>query len=109
MKKKARAESARSARRRLERGAEKLERERERLFELSPGGNAERPLSVKSASVVETRALSVVCPRCDGPHEILEHAAVLVGSERLREARLRCRRCGTRRSLFFRVEERRLN
>ena len=109
MKKKARAESARSARRRLERGAEKWERERERLFGLSPGGNAGRPLSIESASVVETRALSVVCPRCDGPHELLEHAAVLVGSERLREARLRCRRCGTRRSLFFQLEERRLN
>jgi len=108
MKKKARAESARSARRRLERGAEKLERERERLFGLSAGGNAERPIAVESASVVEARALSVACPRCDGPHELLEHAAVLVG-ERLREARLRCRRCGTRRSLFFRLEERRPN
>jgi hypothetical protein len=106
MKKKARAERARSARRRLERGTEKLERERERLFGLSPGGNAGRPLSIESASVVETRALSVVCPRCDGPHELLEHAAVLVGGERLREARLRCRRCGTRRSLYFRIEER---
>jgi len=109
MKKKARPESARGARRRLERGAEKLQRERERLFGLSPGGHAERPLAVESPSVVETRALSVTCPRCDGAHELLEHAAVLVGSERLREARLRCRRCGSRRSLFFRLEERRLN
>jgi DNA-directed RNA polymerase subunit RPC12/RpoP len=109
MKKKARPESARGTRRRLERGAEKLERERERLFGLSPGGNAQRPLPVESPSVVESRALSVACPRCDGAHELLEHAAVLIGSERLREARLRCRRCGSRRSLFFRLEERRLN
>jgi transposase-like protein len=109
MKKKASPARPRNARRRLERAAEKLERDRERLFVLSPGGSAERPIAVEAAAVVDVRALSVPCPRCEGPHELVEHAAVLAGGERLREARLRCRRCGTRRSLFFRLEERRLN
>jgi uncharacterized protein with PIN domain len=54
---------------------------------------------------VEARALSQRCPRCDGELELLEHAAVTVQGARLRELRLRCRRCGSRRSLFFQIEE----
>jgi uncharacterized C2H2 Zn-finger protein len=109
LKKKPRPESARNVRRRAERYADKLMRERERLFLLTPGGSAERPLTVESASVVDTRARSLRCPRCDGEHELLEHKAVMVAGERLREALLRCRRCGSGRSLFFRLEERLLN
>jgi len=54
---------------------------------------------------VEARALSQRCPRCDGEHELLEHTALTVQGVRLRELRLRCRRCGSQRSLFFRIEE----
>jgi hypothetical protein len=54
---------------------------------------------------VEVRALSQRCPRCDGEHELLEHAAVTVQGARLRELRLRCRQCRSRRSLFFQIEE----
>jgi len=103
--KKKRPDTARTARRRAERDADKLARDRERLFTLSPGGSAERALTVESASVVDTRARSVPCPRCDGEHELLEHKAVQLAGERLREACLRCRRCGSRRSLFFRLDE----
>jgi hypothetical protein len=109
MKKKPTPGRPRSARRRLERAVDRLGRDRERLFLLSPGGSADRPLGVEAAAVVEVRALSVPCPRCEGPHELVEHAALVTGGDRLREARLRCRRCGTRRSLFFRLEEHRLN
>ena len=100
---------ARNVRRQLERSRAKLERERERLFLLSPGGSSERPISVEAAAIVEVRAAAVPCPLCQGPHELLEHAAVVLHGERLREARLRCRRCGTRRSLFFQLEQPVLN
>ncbi|HYQ15773.1 MAG TPA: hypothetical protein VEQ58_08450 [Polyangiaceae bacterium] len=87
------------------RSLEKLRSARQRLFELEVGGAAERPISVTSAAVVEAHAESVPCPRCGGKHEVAEHVAVTVGGVRLREARLRCRQCGTTRSLWFRITE----
>jgi transposase-like protein len=103
MKRKPRPESARTRERAAQRTQEKWSAERERLFALEPGGSGERPLEVASASVVETHALGVPCPRCLGPHELVEHAAVAHGGVRLREARLRCRQCGATRSMFFRL------
>ena|SRR5689334_24733866 len=91
------------------RAASKLQSARERLFDLEPGGSAAQPLSIPSAAVVETHAESVACPRCDGKQEVVEHVAVVTGGQRLREARLRCRMCGSRRSLWFRIDEPRLN
>jgi hypothetical protein len=91
--------------RRSARASEKLAYDRERLFALSPGGSADQPLAAASASVVEARALAQRCPRCQGEHELVEHAALLAAGRRLRELRLRCRQCGSRRSLFFQIEE----
>lgn len=91
--------------RQAQRAREQLAADRSRLFALEAGGSPARPLEVSSASVVETHALAVPCPRCDGAHELVEHAAITVDGVRLREARLRCRQCGTRRSLFFRLRE----
>jgi DNA-directed RNA polymerase subunit RPC12/RpoP len=97
---------ARTVRREAERGALALARDRERLFGLEAGGSPERPIEVSAASVVEVRANAVACPRCTGKHLIDEHAAVLTErGARLREARLVCRECGSRRSLWFRVAE----
>jgi hypothetical protein len=104
-KKKARTESARTQRRAFERAEQSLAKDRQRLFELEVGGSAGRPIEVSSASVVETHALSVPCPLCSGPHEVVEHAAVVDQGVRLREVRLRCRQCGSRRTLFFRLVE----
>jgi hypothetical protein len=103
--KKPRPERARTQARRSDREAEKLARDRERLFTLSPGGGGARPLLVTSPSVVEARALAERCPRCNGEHELLEHAAVTLNDVRLREARLRCRTCRSTRSLFFQIDE----
>jgi len=78
---------------------------RERLFALELGGSPERPLAVTSPAVIESHAESVSCPRCQGKQDVLEHVAVTLSGVRLREARLRCRQCGTSRSLWFRIQD----
>lgn len=95
----------RGQRRETERALAKLQHARQRLFELELGGAAGRPLPVVSAAVVEAHAESVPCPRCDGKHEVVEHVAVTQAGVRLREVRLRCRQCGTTRSLWFRIHD----
>lgn len=95
----------RGQRRETERAHSKLSKARQRLFELEVGGSAERPLPVVSAAVVETHAESVPCPLCQNKHEVVEHVAVTRLGVRLREARLRCRQCGTSRSLWFRIND----
>jgi len=95
----------RGQRRETERTLGKLAKARQRLFELELGGSAERPLPVVSAAVVEAHAESVPCPLCEGKHEVVEHVAVTRFGIRLREARLRCRQCGTTRSLWFRIND----
>jgi hypothetical protein len=92
-------------RRKAERELAKLREARTRLFELELGGAPEHPLPIASAAVVESHAESLRCPSCDGKHEVLEHRAVTVALARLREARLRCRQCGTQRSVWFRIQE----
>lgn len=103
MKRKPRPESARTRERAAQRTQDRWVAERERLFALEAGGSSQRPLEVASASVVEAHALAVACPRCLGPHELVEHAAVALHGVRLREARLCCRQCGVTRSMFFRL------
>lgn len=95
----------RTQRRETERTVSKLREARERLFELELGGAAERPLPVASPAVVEIQAESVPCPRCGAKHDVVEHVAITVAGIRLREARLRCRQCGTSRSLWFRISD----
>jgi predicted RNA-binding Zn-ribbon protein involved in translation (DUF1610 family) len=99
----ARPKRARTVRRERARQDVSDARDRERLFRLEPGGSAECPIDVASASVVERRAATFPCPLCGGEHAIDEHAAVSGAGQRLREVRLRCHRCGTRRSLWFRL------
>jgi hypothetical protein len=93
----------------VERASEQLARDQERLFALSPGGDAARPLKAASASVLEARSRQTPCPVCGGEHELLEHAAVTHAGVRLRKLDLRCRRCGSRRALYFQLEESLLN
>lgn len=93
----------RAERREAERALTKLLAARERLFQLQVGGSADRPLLIPSAAVVEGHAESLPCPRCAGRHQVTEHVAVKVAEHRLREARLTCRQCGTRRSFWFQI------
>jgi hypothetical protein len=109
MKRKPRAARPRTLRRIDERAALSLADDRERLFLLEPGGTPERPIEKSSASVIEPHALSMPCPRCAGGHELLEHLAITVSGARLRELRVGCRQCGSRRSVFFRLREDRPN
>jgi len=76
---------------------------REKLFRLSPGGSPERPLDVVSASMIEPHVSSLSCPRCSRLLLLDEHAAIVVAGSRLRETRLRCSGCASRRSLWFRI------
>jgi predicted Zn finger-like uncharacterized protein len=96
-------ERARSARRAAERASDKLARQRERLLDLEAGGTPERPIDVESASVVEPRAASIACPRCETLFRVDAHLAPSSDGMRLREVRALCPRCGTRRSLWFRL------
>ena len=94
---------ARTERREREREQAKLVRERERLARLLPGGSAERPIDISSASVIEVQAKSQPCPLCGGELRIDEHVARSVGAELLRVVRVRCNQCGAPRELFFRL------
>ena len=100
---------ARSARREAQRAADKLARQRERLWLLEPGGTPERPIDVESSSVVEPRAATFECPRCQVALRVEAHRAPSSPGMRLREAEVSCPRCGQRRSLWFRLVGESLN
>jgi hypothetical protein len=103
MKRKPRAETKRTAERKHARASERLAEDRERLFELEPGGAPRMAQQVPSPSVIDAHVSRVSCPRCDGKLELIEQAAVTVDGARLREARLKCRACGSGRSMWFRI------
>jgi len=103
MAKRAPKRSDRTLRREQERVKERLKEDRERLFALEAGGSPERPLDAPSAAVIESHALSVPCPLCGANHELVEHSAHVKNGVRLRETKLRCRQCGSTRSLWFKI------
>ena len=77
-----------------------LVRDRERLAQLSPGGSAERPLEVSSSAVLEARARATPCPQCSGELEVKDHRSTGAGT---RAIDVKCRTCGTARTLYFRI------
>lgn len=95
--------SERTLRREGERASTRLQEDRERLFALEPGGRIERPIEALSAAVIEAHATSVACPRCGGSQEVVEHLALVHQGVRLRETKLRCRQCGSQRSVWFKI------
>ena len=94
---------ARTVLRRQRVADERLVRARTKLLELEPGGTTARPIEVPTPAVIEPKARSVRCPRCDEPFELVDHQAHTDEHGRLREAKLECRFCGMRRSLWFRI------
>ncbi|MET0341792.1 MAG: hypothetical protein ABW252_12380 [Polyangiales bacterium] len=109
MTKKKRPPRARTLMRVDARKRESLVSDREALRRLEPGGSREHPLDVSSASVVETRAASERCFRCDAPLRVEEHASERSASGLLRVVKLRCPQCGATRALYVRIVERLLN
>ncbi|HOX42744.1 MAG TPA: hypothetical protein PK668_04050 [Myxococcota bacterium] len=76
---------------------------REAEARAAPGGDPSRPLEVSSPAVVEPRAEGLPCPVCGGEVRVDEHLARLVDGQRLRVARVSCRRCAHTREIFFRL------
>lgn len=95
--------SARALRRARERAVEKLALSREKLWKLEPGGSAERPIDVASASVVEPRALAEACLRCGALPRSVEHRAESLEGRRLRVVTATCAQCGATRVWYFRL------
>jgi hypothetical protein len=87
----------------LERDQRKLLQDKLALAALEEGGSARRPISVESASVVESRALGFPCVACSNSCHLLGHDALIEREDRLRRVEVGCTRCGTRRYLYFRV------
>jgi hypothetical protein len=82
---------------------EKLYEARAKLALLEPGGSADRPLDVTSASVVETRAEAEPCLRCNQPMRAVDHTTAASPNGLLRKVKLQCRDCGTTRELYLRI------
>ncbi len=96
---------ARTGRRRLERELDKLADAREKLALASPGGAPERPITVESASVIESIAESLGCARCEGEARVEDHAA----ERGLRKVTTRCRTCGAARIVWAQIASRLLS
>jgi hypothetical protein len=100
-----RTKRPRALRREGERSSEKLTLARDRLLDLGPGGAPARPLEVATAAVIEPKAKSTPCPRCEASLRVRSHEARTEAQGRLREVGLECASCGFRRSLWFRIVE----
>lgn len=85
--------------RRLRKQVARVEREAREL----PGGRAEHPIDVTSASVVEPRAREARCLRCGGELETRGDGASSTPRGVLRRIELVCRFCHAPRTLWFRV------
>ncbi len=93
----------RAERRKLARDAVKTAKARLRVALRGVGGSPQNPVSVSSASVVESHALGLACAACGehGTTRLEEHAAVVISGARLRVAKIACRACGVRRDLYY--------
>lgn len=90
----------RTERRARERELRQLVRDREKLAALSPGGSAERPIVVPSSAVIEIRIHGMPCVQCEGEYKVVDHRSAGQG---VRPVDVRCNRCGTPRTLWFKI------
>ena len=90
----------RTERRKAEREARALVRDRERLAALSPGGSAERPIVVPSSAVIEIRVRAMPCVQCEGHYRIRDHRSAGAG---VRDVSVVCERCHVARVLWFKI------
>jgi hypothetical protein len=93
----------RKKRREEERALRKRVRRTEGLAGELPGGSAQRPIDVASASIVEGKARATPCIQCGGDLELRGDRATSTARGILRELALVCRLCHAPRSLWFRI------
>ena len=93
----------RKKQREQERALRKLVRRTEGLAGELPGGSAQRPIDVASASIVEGKARATPCIQCAGDLELRGDRATSTARGVLRELALVCRRCHAPRTLWFRI------
>lgn len=94
---------ARKAKREGERQLRKEVQRIERAARALPGGAADHPLDVSSASVVDVKARAAVCLRCGGELQRERDQATSTPRGVLREIALVCRVCHGGRTIWFRV------
>jgi hypothetical protein len=109
MKKEKKKPRARTLSRELIRRHDKLLDDRERLARLEAGGSAELPIVLEAASQLPLRAESHACLRCEGALRYVEDRVVERRGELRRAASVECKRCGTRRELWFQISAPMLN
>ena len=93
----------RTVQRELVRTNDKLAEARAKLAALEPGGSAERPEIVDSASQIEIRAQALTCHRCEARSKVREHRVVHTSAGPIREVELACPRCASVRLHYYRV------
>ncbi len=93
----------RAERRQADRDLEKARRDARKLYQLEPGGSADRPLVVTSPSQIEIDAASRPCPLCGGELRAGLHEVREVAGQRLRVAPLSCRSCRATFERFYRL------
>jgi hypothetical protein len=87
-----------------QRALRKTVRQLERLAAELPGGSAERPIDVASASIVETKARAIACVQCDAIEmELRGDKATSTARGVLREVAMVCRQCHAPRTVWFRL------
>lgn len=99
----AKKERPRTQRRRDERSARDLVRDKEKLARMERGGSPERPIEVDTSSVIDGRARSTPCPLCEGSLIWNEQTAERIGGEILRAVHLVCARCHAPRTFWYRI------
>lgn len=75
----------------------------------APGGSPDRPLVVTSAALVEGRAKDAPCAVCGDEVRMEDHAVDAAFEPPLRVVTVRCRRCGSARPIYVRVDAPRLH
>jgi hypothetical protein len=94
------ARRPRTQRRADARATRKLIHDRERLWSLSPGGSAARPLTIPSPSVVDARVAAMTCPQCEGEYTVRDHETTRTGD---RVVSVVCKLCHVARQIWFRL------
>ncbi len=79
-----------------------MDTKREHLADLERGGSPRYPILVPSASVIDMRATWMPCVQCGGEYKLIDHEF----EQGIRVVSVKCRQCGARRRIWFRIVQR---